>query len=125
MPVQIRETLLLRALGLTKIPMLFFIGPTVTRLDDEVCAVRVPLGFRTKNHLGSMYFGALAAGADCAGGLAAMLSIRRRYPKVNLIFKDMHAEFLKRADGDVEFRCEQVKEIEAAIAQADQSGERV
>ena len=47
--------------------MIFYAAPRIIQLDEDGCAVKIPLGFRTKNHLGSMYFGALCVGADCAG----------------------------------------------------------
>lgn len=121
----LKETAIVQMLGLTRIPVLFFVGPQVMELDDQGCAVKIPLGFRTRNHLGSMYFAVLAAGADLAGGINAMFAIRRSHPKVSLVFKDFHAEFLKRADGDVLFRCSDGPAIEAGVAEADRIGERV
>jgi hypothetical protein len=44
--------------------------------------------------------------------------------KVALIFKDFHADFLKRAEGDVRFTCEQGREIRALVRKALASGER-
>src|SRR5258708_3990113 len=98
-PSNVKETLKLRTFGLLKIPVLFFVSPTVVELDDYRCVVKIPLTRRSKNHLGSMYFGVLAAGADCAGGLMAMKLIEeaasrgRNRKKINLIFKDFKAEF--------------------------------
>ena len=43
----LKETALLRLLGL-RIPMLLFVAPRVVELDDEGCAVIVPLTFLTK-----------------------------------------------------------------------------
>lgn len=124
-PETFRETILLRAFGLLKIPMLFFISPSVVEISDEKCVVKIPLSRRTKNHLNSMYFGALAAGADCAGGLIAMRLIETEgRGKVSLIFKDFHAEFLKRAEGDVFFTCVQGIEVRALVRKAIASGER-
>ena len=72
-----------------------------------------------------MYFGALAAGADCAGGLIAMRLIETEgRGKVSLIFKDFHADFLKRAEGDTFFTCTQGEEIQALVRKAIESGER-
>ncbi len=53
-----KETLWVRLLGL-RIPGLLFCSPRVLELDAEGCAVGIPLGWRTKNHLGSMYFAVL------------------------------------------------------------------
>ncbi len=118
------QTALVRLLGL-RIPSLLFFGPRVLELDEDGCAVEIPLGFRTRNHVGSMYVGTLCAGADLAAGLNAYDLIRRRHRGVVLVFKDLKAEFLKRADGDVVFRCNEGRAVAAAIASADATGERV
>ncbi len=120
----LKETAIVRALGLARIPVLFFVGPRVLRVDDDGCEVKIPLGYRTKNHLGSMYFGVLAAGADLAGGMNAAFAIWRKHKKVQLIFKDFHAEFLKRADGDVHFICNDGRLVNDTVARADATGER-
>jgi acyl-coenzyme A thioesterase PaaI-like protein len=122
--VLLKETALVRLLGV-KIPLILFVGPRVLELDDEGCAIAIPLGYRTKNHLGSMYFGVLAVGADLASGLNAAKLIYGKHRKVKLIFKDSHAEFLKRADGDVVFRTRDGRKIREAVEQADASGERL
>jgi acyl-coenzyme A thioesterase PaaI-like protein len=125
LPDRARETFLLRAFGFLKIPMLFFLSPSVLELDEEKCVVRIPLTRRSMNHLRSMYFASLAAGADCAGGLIAMRMIETEGKgKVSLIFKDFHANFLKRAEGDVHFTCTQGKEIRALVQSALDTGER-
>jgi acyl-coenzyme A thioesterase PaaI-like protein len=120
-----RETLLLRAYALPRIPMITLLSPTVVALDDQHAVVRIPLTWRSKNHLGSMYFGALSVGADCTGGLLAMQEMRRRPEKIALVFKDFHANFLKRADGDVHFTCRQGPEIRELVQRAADTGERV
>jgi hypothetical protein len=122
--VKLGPTLLLRLFGLTKIPMLFFASPSVLELNDEGCAVKIPLTFRTRNHVGSIYLGAMVAGADLASGLNALMAIRRSHPRVVLVFKNLEANFLKRADGDAVFRCRQGAQIVAAVAQADAGEDR-
>lgn len=121
----IKDTLFVRFFGLTKVPLIFFVGPSVVRLDDEQCVIKIPLNRRTKNHLNSMYFGVLATGADLAGGLVAMKEITNSKRKVALSFKDFHAEFLKRAHGDVHFVCTQIPEIKKFVAEVIESGERM
>ena len=122
--MHLRENLLVRLFSF-KIPVLLFLGPKVVGIDDEVCEIEIPLGWRSKNHLGSMYFGALCAGADVAGGLFAVRLITSRHRRVRLVFADLRAEFLKRADGDVLFRCRDGRRIAEAVRRADESGERV
>ena len=125
MPKSLRETMLLRAFGLAKVPMILYCSPVVEQLDEKGCAVRIPLNWRTKNHFRSMYFGVLAVGADCVAGLTAMHHIRESRAKVSLIFKDFKAEFLKRPEGDVVFRCDEGQAVSDLVKQAIASGERV
>jgi acyl-coenzyme A thioesterase PaaI-like protein len=120
----ITQTAYVRLFAL-RIPVLLFLGPRVLELDDEGCAIEIPLGWRSRNHLGSMYLGALCAGADVASGLVAARLIRERHRRVRIVFADLKADFLKRADGDVVFRCADGRRIADAVRSADESGERV
>lgn len=120
-----KETLALRAFGLTKIPLLFLVNPTVLKLNDRQCEIKIPLNRLTRNHLGSMYFGTLAIGTDCAGGLLAMSQIRKTGKKVSLVFKDFKADFLARPEGDVHFLCEDGKLIGKMLKATLKTGERV
>ncbi len=71
-----------------------------------------------------MYFGALAVGADCAGGLMVTHFIQQTKSSISLIFKDFHADYLKRAEGDVVFSCEQGSDVKEFVYQVLQTGER-
>jgi len=122
--VLFKPTALVRLLGL-RIPLIFLVGPRVLALDDEGCAVEIPLRYLTRNHLGSMYFGALHVGADLAAGLNATRAILAGHRRVKLIFKDCRSEFLKRADGDVVFKTSDGRRIREAVLEADASGERL
>jgi acyl-coenzyme A thioesterase PaaI-like protein len=129
LPPTLKETLKVRALGISKIPVLFFLSPSVLELNDYRCVVKIPLTYRSKNHLGSMYFGALAAGADLAGGLMGWkisdeFAAKTKKKKINLIFKDFKAEFLKRAEGDVHFTCEEGQAVRELVEKVALSGER-
>jgi acyl-coenzyme A thioesterase PaaI-like protein len=124
LPQGIKDTLFLRSFSLFKIPMLFFIGPRVVELSEKTTIVEIPLNYRTKNHLGAMYFGVLAAGADCAGGLGAMKMIQESGQPVSLVFKNFKAEFLKRAHGNVIFVCKQGVEIRDLVQKTIVSKER-
>lgn len=106
----------LRLFGITKIPLLFLVGPKVTQLDDEGCSIRVPLNYITRNHVGSMYFGTLAIGADTVVAVLALKYAKGH--KVTPIFKNLHVDFLKRAEDDVLFRCSAAKQIESIVKKA-------
>ena len=124
-----KQTLSIRFLGWTRIPMLASVRPSVVELDADRCVIRIRLRRWTRNHLGSMYFGAMAIGADCAGGLLAVEQIRKRGAKVTLAFKSFHADFLKRPESDVYFICEEgakLRElVERTLACEERLGEMV
>lgn len=111
--------------GLFKIKMIGFIRTRLISISDESCVIRIPLNHRSRNHLGSMYFGALAVGADVAGGLIAWRLIQQSGKRISLIFKDFHAEFTKRAESDVVFRCDDGKSIQELVKKALEGSERV
>jgi hypothetical protein len=71
-----------------------------------------------------MYFGALCIGADAAAALIGLKASEKAGGRVAVIFKDMRAEFFKRAEADVHFACDQGREISELITRADASGER-
>jgi acyl-coenzyme A thioesterase PaaI-like protein len=119
-----QANLYLKAFGVTKVPLLGFISPTVLELSDSRCEIKIPLNYRTKNHLGSLYFGVLSAGADVAGGLMAMRLIQASGQPVSLVFKDFHADFLKRAEGDTHFLCESGDQISELVKKTIETGER-
>ncbi|MSQ81654.1 MAG: DUF4442 domain-containing protein [Myxococcales bacterium] len=121
----LKATALLRAFGLAKIPMILYLSPSVVEASDSRIEVRIPLTYRSRNHLKSMYFGSLAVGADCACGLLAMRHIQKRSKtKISLVFKDFSAQFLKRPEDDVHFSCEMGPEIAELVEKTVTSGER-
>ena len=72
-----------------------------------------------------MYIGVMTVGVDLVTGLTAMLKIRESKRNVILIFKDLKANFLKRAEGDVHYICNESKKIARAVDKTLQTGERV
>jgi len=111
--------------GLKDIPLIGTAGVRIVEMDDQTCVITVPFKRRNKNHLNSMYFGALAIGADCAGALMALVENRRRGYPVNFVFKDFQADFLKRAEADTFFTCKDAPAVRAAFDEALRTGERV
>jgi acyl-coenzyme A thioesterase PaaI-like protein len=122
---RLKDTAYLRFFTWLKIPLIAWLRPRVEELSDSHCVLRFPHGRRSRNHLNSVYFGVLCVGADCAGGLIAMRTIQQRGNKVAFVFKDFHAEFLKRAEGDVLFTCDQGEVLRELVLRAEESEERV
>ena len=92
---RIRQTLALRLWAFGKIRLISYVRPRVLDLTGERCEIVVPLSWRTRNHLRSMYFGALCTGADAAAALIALNASRKAGGGIAVVFKDMQAEFLK------------------------------
>ena len=120
-----KANLRLKVFALLNIPLIFFCRPRLMALDDDRCVVRIPLRRRTRNHIKSMYFGALAVGADLACGMFALEQARRRGAKVSLLFKDMRGEFLKRAEGHVHFTCAEGAAVRTMLDETMRTGQRV
>jgi acyl-coenzyme A thioesterase PaaI-like protein len=112
-------------LGFFKIPILHYVRPRLIEINDEKVVLKVTLRRRTKNHLNSMYFGALAVGADIAGGLQAFYFAERYGKKISFAFKSSTAQFLKRAETDTFFESNQGAVIVAALNKSMETGERV
>lgn len=109
----------------TKIPLIGFCSPRVIEINEQRSVLKVPLGYRTKNHLGAMYFGALAIGSELCIAMMAVKKIQESGLKIDFLFKDYKAEFLKRAEGDVHFICEQTQVVVDQINEAKNSTERI
>ena len=119
-----KETLALRAWALRHIPMIAWVRPRVVEMSADRCVLAVPLRRRTRNHLGSMYFGALCTGADAAAALLGFRLLRGRKDRISVVFRDVHGEFLRRPEAEVHFACEQGAEIRELLDRAERSGER-
>ncbi|HEX8252953.1 MAG TPA: DUF4442 domain-containing protein [Thermoanaerobaculia bacterium] len=117
-------TSMVRLWALKNVFLLWFVKPTILEVNERRCVVKLPLSWRTKNHLHSMYFGALCIGADVAGGLIAFHMARQQKLNISFVFKDIKAEFLKRADGDVHFTNEDGNVVQDIVRRTSESGER-
>lgn len=124
MKKETKLTFFMYMLTFFKLPIIAFIRPRIIQLNEKRSVVKVKLNRRTKNHLGAMYFGALAVGAELTCALKAVELVFVKKKPINFLFKDFKAEFLKRAEGDVHFVCEQTQDVEALVTKALQSGER-
>ena len=110
--------------GIAKIPVIFFCRPTVINISNDSLEIKIRLRRKTRNHLGSMYFGVLSVGADITGGFLAMKYINESNSNISLIFKDFQANFIKRAEGDVHFICKEGDLIRSLITKAEETKER-
>lgn len=121
----LKFTAFINLYGLVKIPLVLFCSPRVLEMTDKRFVLKIPLSYRTKNHLNSMYFGALGIGAELSLVAPAVAAISESKQKIDFVFKDFQASFLKRADGDVHFICDEIADVLAVIEEAKTNPERV
>ncbi|AGH95275.1 DUF4442 domain-containing protein [Pseudobdellovibrio exovorus] len=120
-----KNNLFLSIYAWSKIPLIGFCMPRVLESSDQRTVLKIPLGFRTKNHLGAMYFGALAIGSELCIAMLAVKKIQESGARIDFLFKDYKAEFLRRAEGDVHFICEEAQVVVDQINEAKGSTERI
>jgi acyl-coenzyme A thioesterase PaaI-like protein len=111
--------------GIFKISLIGFVRPKLLELTDKRMVVRIRLRRRTKNHLGSMYFGALAIGADLAGAFQSFYIADKMNAKLSIVFKNFEASFLKRPESDVFFISDEGLMIQEMVEETIKSKERV
>lgn len=120
-----KNNLLLWTYGVFKIPLIAFCAPRVIEANSKRTELKIKLGYRTKNHLGAMYFGALAIGSELSIAMLAVKLIEESGQKIDFVFKDYKADFLKRAEGDVHFICEEAQVVVDQIQESLSSSERI
>jgi hypothetical protein len=120
-----KTNLILKVYGLLKIPLLSFVNPKCTELSPTRSVIKIKLGRRTQNHLRVMYFGALGIGAELSIAITAVTAIYESGQKIDFIFKDFSANFLKRCDGDVLFICDEAAKVRALIDKAKTTSDRL
>lgn len=117
-------TFKLWAFGWLKVPMIAWVRPKVIELNDQRSVIKIALSRRTKNHLRSMYFGALCVGADVTGGIHMMHFLNHQMGKLSFVFKDFSAVFLRRPEADVHFICDNGPLIKETLEKAKLSKDR-
>lgn len=119
------NTAMVRLWALQNVFFLWLASPKIVELTDERCVIKVPLNWRTRRRdIHAMYLGTLCMGADVAAGLIAFKIVNERKLRVNFLFKDMNAQFLKRAEGDVLFTNNEGRMVQELIQRALETGER-
>lgn len=108
-----------------QVPLIGYLKPKLVSLTDTEIVIKLPLRRRSKNHLHSMYFGALAVGADLAGGFHGLYHAKRANTRVSLAFKSFQAQFIKRPESDVYFVCNQGDDIRNMITDSKQMAKRI
>jgi hypothetical protein len=108
---------------LWKLPLAWLAGLRITYLDSRGCEIRMRHSFWNKNPFGSMYFAAMAMGAEMSTGLPAYTHLRRRRQSVSLLLSGMEAVYHKKAVGLIHFRFEGMKSLLDSLETLQKSGD--
>lgn len=122
--LRLRNTAFVRLYTFWNIPLIWWIRPSVLEMGRERTIISIALNRRTRNHLGSMYFGALAIGSELVVAAKAVQAIMDSKEKVDFVFKDFKIDFHKRAEGTVHFICDQGSGVEELVRKTIENGER-
>ena len=120
-----KTNLFIKYFGFFKVPLIFYCRPKIIDISEESVTLKLPFIRRNKNHVGSMYLGSLTVGADLTSGILALGVINNSKVKIAPLFKDFKANFLKRAEGDVHFVCNEGEKIRSMIQETAESKQRV
>ena len=109
----------------TNVPMIEYSGMSIIELNEKNSIVKMPFLAQNMNHVHSMYLGSLIIGAEVSGGGLAFYHINHKNINSTVVFKDLKANFIRRAESDIYFICADSQIITDNIAIAVQKKERV
>ncbi|MDA8562129.1 DUF4442 domain-containing protein [Gammaproteobacteria bacterium] len=106
------------------LPLIFWLRPRIIEINNNKASIMIKLNHRSRNHIKSMYFGALCSGVDLAPGVLAMHLISQQKHKISFVFKDFQAKFLHRCEDNTYFTCNEGHLISVAINKTITTGKR-
>ena len=102
---QLLNTWMFRLYLIRHLPMGFFSGMRIERIDDKACTVRIRHRWIVKNPFKSMFWAVMGMGAEMSTG-ALLLTLTRDHPQpVRFILTAQSAQFYSKARGFVYFEC--------------------
>ncbi len=105
-----------------RLPSVWWWGIRIKSCTPEITEVSIPYNWRTQNPFRSIYFAALLGAAELSTGLMALLAISGR-GAISMLVTNIEADFVKKADDIVTFRCDQGAAIQEIVKRAIESGE--
>jgi hypothetical protein len=98
-----KRTLELWVFTMLKSPMIFFVRPYITHLDNARTQILVKLNRKNKNPYGSMYFGSLTVGAEVVPGITVVTTSRQLNIPVSFLVKKFNGNYKLTAKSDMIF----------------------
>lgn len=99
---------------LFKLPSAVFWRLKIKHLSTEMCEVSIPFFWRSQNPFQSIYFAALAGAAELSTGALCQLALAGR-GNFSMLVVDFRAEYYKKANEKIIFRCDQGNELNLLI----------
>lgn len=107
------------------VPMIAFSELSIVKIDETQCVIKMPFIDKNKNHVQSMYLGALTIGAEVSAGILTFHMIKTLDIISTVVFKDFQASFLRLAKKDVYFICSDIEKVKASLVETNQTKQRV
>lgn len=110
---------------LSKLPMAWIAGLSITCLENDKAIVSVPYKWLTTNPFKSIYFACLAMAGEMSTGLLVMMHIYKHQPAISMLVVDIKGSFSKKANDTVFFECTDGPRVIEAVERAKATGEGI
>lgn len=107
----------------TQLPIAFFSGVRVIKIEEDSCEVTVPYQWFSKNPFRSTYFACLSMAAEMSTGALALGHLYKINPVVSMLVVKSNSEFYKKATNITTFVCNEGLVIKQMVAETVASGE--
>jgi len=115
---RINNRFLFKLFSIVKLPLAFFTGLKIEKLNGDECITSVRLKYLNKNPFRSTYFAVLSMAAELSTGAIALLAAEGHHPSVAKIITSMRADFVKKATGRTRFTCAEGEKLFSAVDKA-------
>lgn len=105
------------------LPMALFSGTRLIYLDEDRSVSTVPYCWRNKNPFHSVYFAVQSMAAELSTAAPVLLALKTLDADVAMIIVELKAEFVKKAQSDIEFTCFDYKKIYNIVSRLQQAGD--
>ena len=107
---------------LFNVPMGWFSGMKIKEISEKECITFLPFKWyyrwQNKNPYKSMYFAVQSMGAELSTASLATLATKGYNKSIALIVTEMSSKYLKKATGDLTFKCNEGEKIFDAVNEA-------
>ena len=103
---------------LFRMPLGAFAGLRCERIDDDICEVSLPGGWRTRNPFRSTYWAAQGMAAELATAIIPLSQAKGADVAIRTLVTGCRASFRRQGRGRLIFRCEDFAAMKAGMNRA-------